>query len=141
MKITQLDALKQTAQRAKGYVAKMIGELSSATLVAIQEMEQAKADRTTSVTVIIPDTGWAADSTWPEYPLCWDIAAPEITAEDCATVALMPDSLAAAAACGLCPACETQAGRIRLWAQKAPDKALAAAYRITQGTGTGKKEV
>lgn len=139
MKITQLDALKQTAQRAKGYASKLIGELSSATLDAMQEMERAKADRTASVTVSIPAAGWAADSTWPEYPLRWDIAAPEVTAEDCATVALMPDSLAAAAACGLCPACETQAGRIRLWAKKAPDKALAAAYRVAQGAE--KKEV
>lgn len=138
-KITQLDALRQTAQRAKSYAAKLTSDVSSATLEAMQEMERAKADRMSSVSVSIPATGWAADSTWPEYPLRWDIAAPEVTAEDCATVALMPDSLAAAAACGLCPACETQAGRIRLWAKKAPDKALAAAYRVTQGAE--KKEV
>lgn len=52
MKITQLDALKQTAQRAKGYTAKLTGEVSAAVLDAIKEMDRAKADRVASVKLI-----------------------------------------------------------------------------------------
>lgn len=132
-KITQLDALKQTAQRAKGYTAKLTGEVSAAVLDAIKEMDRAKADRVASVTITIPAAGWVADSKWAEYPLRYDVTAASITAADHVAVTVLPDSLSTAATCGLCPVCETQAGKLRIWARKAPSKSLNASYAILQG--------
>lgn len=131
--ITLLEHLKLTAQGAKVCASKLISELSAATLDAIQEMDRAKADRVASVTITIPAAGWVADSKWAEYPLRYDVAAAGITAADHVAVTVLPDSLSTAATCGLCPVCETQAGKLRIWARKAPSKSLNASYAILQG--------
>ena len=124
--------LKLVAQEAKKYAASLASELSNATLEAMQEMDVAKADRLSSVSVIIKADGWAKDETWEEYPMRYDITAADVTATDRADI-LSPNSLTAAMDCGVCQTCETQAGKICIWARKAPAEALTAEYRIIQG--------
>ena len=67
--------LKLVAQEAKKYAASLASELSNATLEAMQEMDVAKADRLSSVSVIIKADGWVKDETWEEYPMRYDITA------------------------------------------------------------------
>lgn len=73
------------------------------------------------------------DETWEEYPLRHDITAAGVTAADRADVILSPGSLTAAAECGICQTCETQNGKICIWAKKAPGESLTAEYQIIQG--------
>ena len=125
--------LKQVAQEAKKYAAGLASELSDATLEAMQEMDNAKADKISAVTVTIKADGWVKDETWEEYPLRYDITVNDVTATDRADIILSPNSLTAAMDCGVCQTCETQAGKICIWARKAPAEALTAEYRIIQG--------
>lgn len=131
--ITLLEHLKLTAQGAKVWASKLISELSAATLDAMQEMERAKADRISSVSITIPPTGWVSDSAWPNYPLRCDITVKEVKSDDYVSITLSPNSLAAASKCGLCQTCATQNGKISLWAQTAPTEVLNASYLISQG--------
>lgn len=103
------------------------------TLEAMQEMDRAKVDRLSSVPVTIKADGWVKDETWEEYPLRYDITVNDVTATDRADIILSPNSLTAAMDCGVCQTCETQAGKICIWARKAPAEALTAEYRIIQG--------
>ena len=96
-------------------------------------MDRAKVDRLSSVSVTIRADGWVEDETWEEYPMRYDITAADVTATDRADIILSPNSLTAAMDCGVCQTCETQAGKIRIWARKAPAEALTAEYRIIQG--------
>lgn len=125
--------LKQVAQEAKKYAAGLASELSDATLEAMQEMDNAKADKISAVAVTISTDGWVEDGTWEDYPLRYDITAAGVTAADRADVILSPGSLSAATECGVCQTCETQNGKICIWARTAPAEALSAEYRITQG--------
>lgn len=96
-------------------------------------MDNAKADKISAVTVTISTDGWVEDGTWEDYPLRYDITAAGVTAADRADVILSPGSLSAATECGVCQTCETQNGKICIWARTAPAEALSAEYRITQG--------
>lgn len=125
--------LKLVAQEAKKYAAGLVSELSDATLEAMQEMDNAKADKISAVAVTISTDGWVEDKTWKDYPLRYDITTTGMTAADRADVILSPGSLRAATECGVCQTCETQEGKIRIWARTAPAEALTAEYRIIQG--------
>lgn len=114
--------LKLVAQEAKKYAAGLASELN-----------RAKVDRLSSVPVTIKADGWVKDETWEEYPLRYDITVNDVTATDRADIILSPNSLTAAMDCGVCQTCETQAGKICIWARKAPAEALTAEYRIIQG--------
>lgn len=134
MKIIALAThLKQVAQAAKAYTDSLIGETAKETIKAIKEMDRAKADKVSAVAVTISVDGWAEDETWEEYPMRYDITAADVTATDHADIILSPNSLTAAMDCGVCQTCETQAGKICIWAKKAPAEALTAEYRIIQG--------
>lgn len=125
--------LKLLAQKAKQYTAGLVSELSAATLEAMKEMDNAKVDKISAVAVTISTDGWVEDETWEEYPLRHDITAAGVTAADRADVILSPGSLTAAAECGICQTCETQNGKICIWAKKAPGESLTAEYQIIQG--------
>ncbi len=90
-----------------------------------------KADKATPVACTILSTGWKQDSS--DYPFYYDIPAEDVTQKDRADVTLAISSLAAASRCGLCPTCETLAGRIRLRAMAVPETALGAEYKIDCG--------
>jgi len=82
--------------------------------------------------VTIPTSGWGSDSTegWPKY---YDISVSGVAANDRANIDLPPAGLVTAAACGLCPCCETLAGKIRIRAVSVPTVAMTAQYRIEKG--------
>lgn len=125
--------LKLVAQAAKAYTDSLISETAKETIKAIKEMDRAKVDKVSSVSVTIKADGWVEDETWEEYPMRYDITAADVTATDRADIILSPNSLTAAMDCGVCQTCETQAGKICIWARKAPAEALTAEYRIIQG--------
>ena len=83
--------------------------------------------------VVIPTTGWSQDS--GVYPYYYDIPAEGVTAKDRADLALAPASIAAAAACGMCPATETLAGVIRVRAAKIPTAEMSGEYWGMKGKG------
>lgn len=125
--------LKQVAQAAKTYTDSLISETAKETIKAIKEMDRAKVDKISAVAVTISTDGWVEDETWKDYPLRYDITATGVTAADRVDVILSPGSLSAATECGVCQTCETQDGKIRIWARTAPAEALTAEYRIIQG--------
>lgn len=125
--------LKLVAQEAKAYTDSLISETAKETIKAIKEMDRAKVDKISAVAVTISTDGWVEDGTWEEYPMRYDITAADVTATDCADIILSPNSLTAAMDCGVCQTCETQTGKICIWAKKAPAEALTAEYRIIQG--------
>lgn len=125
--------LKLVAQEAKAYTDSLISETAKETIKEIKEMDRAKVDKISAVAVTISTDGWVEDETWEEYPMRYDITAADVTTTDRADIILSPNSLTAAMDCGVCQTCETQAGKICIWARKAPAEALTAEYRIIQG--------
>jgi len=79
----------------------------------------------------IPTSGWSSDST-AGFPCYYDLAVRGVTADDRADVLIPAAGASAAAACGLCPATETLAGKIRLRAASAPTSAISAMYWISK---------
>lgn len=122
--------LKQVAQAAKAYTDSLISETAKETIKA---MDRAKVDKISAVAVTISTDGWVEDETWEEYPMRYDITAADVTATDRADIILSPNSLTAAMDCSVCQTCETQTGKICIWAKKAPAEALTAEYQIIQG--------
>ena len=78
----------------------LVAKLAKTATEAIEELEQAKADRAQSVAITIPATGWASE-TGGDYPHYYDIAAEGVTASDRAEITIAPGSLGTAKACGL----------------------------------------
>ena len=101
--------------------------------VTREELDGVKADKSEGVAVVIPTTGWSQDS--GVYPYYYDIPADGVTAKDRADLALAPASIAAAAACGVCPATETLAGVIRVRAAKTPEAEMSGEYWVMKGKG------
>lgn len=86
-----------------------------------------------SIVVTIPASGWSEDTTYADYPYCYDIAVSGITAKDRVGITIAPGSLATAVVCKLCPTNNTMAGKIRIWAKAVPTAAISAEYWLDQG--------
>lgn len=137
--------MRAAAQRAHDFTAAVAGAAAD----AIEEMGATKADKGQSMNAIIPTTGWVADEVTPDpedggeievgqdlqYPQHYDIAA-QVTENDRADVIIETASLRDAGNCGICPTTETLAGKIRVRAQKAPDKEIRVQCWITKGVTT-----
>lgn len=130
-KLTVFDQLKTSMARAKGWASSQVAQVAQAAAEAMEELDGVKADKSEGVAVVIPTTGWSQDS--GVYPYYYDIPAEGVTAKDRADLALAPASIAAAAACGVCPATETLAGVIRVRAAKTPEAEMGGEYRIYKG--------
>ena len=130
-KLTVFDQLKTSMARAKGWASSQVAQVAQAAAEAMEEMDAVKADKSEGVAVTIPATGWSQDS--GAYPYYYDIPAEGVTAKDRADLALAPASIAAAAACGVCPATETLAGVIRVRAAKTPEAEMSGEYWICKG--------
>lgn len=127
MAVVTFDHLKSLAVKARSEIA----EVASAVADALEELEAQKPDKSQEVAATIPAAGWSSDTN--AYPKYYDITAASVTATDEVRVNLDPVSVSAAVACGLCPTCETLAGKIRLRAMKVPAAAIAVKYRIQTG--------
>lgn len=131
-KITVFEHLKACAEEARDYAGGLVAKLAKTATEAIEELEQAKADKAQSVAITIPATGWASDS-GGDYPHYYDIAAEGVTANDRAAITIAPGSLGTAKTCGLCATNETMAGKIRVRAINIPAEAISAEFWIEDG--------
>lgn len=133
-----LNALFSSLIQIKGTVDDNTSAVSGlgqdfAEMVSLTTQELAgKQDKRSAVAVTLPVSGWGSDST-ADYPRYYDITVSGVTARDRANVDIAPAALGTAAACGLCPTCETLAGKIRLRARTVPAAAIAAEYWIEKG--------
>lgn len=131
-KITVFEHLRACAEEARDYAGGLVARLAKTATEAIEELEQAKADKAQSVAITIPATGWASDS-GGDYPHYYDIAAEGVTANDRAAITIAPGSLGTAKTCGLCATNETMAGKIRVRAIQVPAEAISAEFWIEDG--------
>ena len=131
-KVTVFEHLKACAEEARDYAGGLVAKLAKTATEAIEELEQAKADKAQSVAITIPATGWASDS-GGDYPHYYDIAAEGVTANDRAAITIAPGSLGTAKTCGLCATNETMAGKIRVRAIQVPAEAISAEFWIEDG--------
>lgn len=132
-KLILTEHLKACAEAAKNFTNGLVAELAQTVTEAMQEMEAVKADKQSSVSITVPTTGWGIDEASESYPNYYDIIAAGVTANDRADIAIAPNSMDAAVACGMCPTSETLEGKIRVWARSVPTDAIVAEYRLNQG--------
>ena len=132
-KLTAAEHLKLCATAVKGFVNKLMGDFTTATVEALEEIEAAKADKTTAVTVSIPITGWVTDESVSYYPYYYDFTVSGAAAGDRASVTIAPASQRAAIDCGICPTNETMTGKIRIRTKRPPAEVIHAEYRIEKG--------
>lgn len=126
-----IKAIRTTAVQSGTAVA-ALAESTAASLEEIDGLLGEKQNKSNAFSVTIPTTGWGSDST-AGYPKYYDITVAGMTVTDQASVIIVPASLKAAAACGLCPVCETMAGKLRIRAAKAPTASLTATYYFSKG--------
>ena len=96
-------------------------------------MDSGKLDKTNAVAVSIPASGWGSDTSVAAYPKYYDLAVTGITAKDRASVYIAPTSIQTAKSCGICPTCETLAGKIRIRSAQIPSAAIAVQYWVEKG--------
>lgn len=132
-KLTLTEHLRACAEAAKNFTNGLVAELAQTVTEAMQELETVKADRQDSVSISIPTTGWGVDEASESYPNYYDITAAGVTVKDRADIAIAPNSMDAAVACGMCQTNETLEGKIRVWAKTVPTEAISAEYRLNQG--------
>lgn len=130
-KIMVLDHLRACAERAKTFASGLVADLSKSTVDALEEMENLKADKQSGIPLTISTSGWATDGA--AYPYYYDLAAEGVTVRDRAEIRLSPASMGTAKDCGLCPASETMAGKIRLRAASVPTEEITGEYWIEYG--------
>lgn len=100
---------------------------------ALSEMDSEKLDKTNEVSVSISASDWKSDTSVGDYPYYYDLAVTGLTAKDKASVIIAPTSVKTAVSCGICPTCESLAGKIRIRSEKAPSAAVAVRYWIEKG--------
>ena len=127
-KTTTTEQLKAAMLQVKDVMAQ-VAQAAAQDLAALKE---SKADKLTGVSIVIPAEGWEQDNTAGDPRYC-DIAVTGVTARDRVCMNLAPSALTIAAACGLCPVCETLNGKIRLRAVSIPTAAMTANYWIEAG--------
>ncbi|MCM1236292.1 MAG: hypothetical protein NC489_39935 [Ruminococcus flavefaciens] len=135
MKTTTETQLEAAMQKIKGLLSQIIqATAKDIKALTAADVGAAAANHThiSATSATIQKTGWKSDST-ATYPNYYDIAVSGVTASDRASVDIAPAALSTAADCGLCPACETLAGVIRLRAVSVPAAAMAATYWVEKG--------
>lgn len=136
--ISQIVQARKTADETASAVSGLesdLQDLAERTAAALDGLTAAKQDKLSAVSVTIPTSGWASDSTGG-YPYYYDITAEWydwVSARDRATVVIAPASMSTAVACGLCPVCETLTDKIRIRAASIPTAVLSAVYYIEKG--------
>ncbi len=86
-------------------------------------------------TISIPKTGWTKGTGIYEYTI--DIPSESITENLIPILTILPTSVDEAASCGLCPACETVNGALRLYAKKEPQTAMEGSLTLIFPKGGG----
>ena len=86
-------------------------------------------------TISIPKTGWTKGTGIYEYTI--DIPSESITENLIPMLTILPTSVGEAASCGLCPACETISGALRLYAKNEPQTAMEGSLTLIFPKGGG----
>lgn len=123
--------IKQTADESSSAVSGLGEDFAEFSEVAAQDAAR-KQDKPKATACSIPAAGWESDKT-SGYPKYYDMPVAGVTEKDRVDITLAPAGLSAAVKCGLCPTCESLAGKVRLRAASVPDAAIAAEYWIEQG--------
>lgn len=103
------------------------------------DLDEILSDELPTIKSIVPftiaNTGWQDESTG-DYAKSLEVTVTGITTLDNVVISIDKESLPVAAVCGLCPTCEVNAGKIRVYARKAPASDISASMTIL-GTGKG----
>lgn len=127
-KVPFVASLVDLASKAKAYM----DNLTVQTLEAIASDLESKADRPQIIAGAIGTTGWQP-SELAEYPYFYDLTVAGVTSSDIPTIRIAPASQATAAACGLCPTCESIPGAVRLLAVQPPAAEIQGELTIEKG--------
>jgi len=100
---------------------------------ALATLDDEKLDKTNAVAASIPVSGWKSDASVAAYPKYYDLTATGVTDKDRVAVYIAPASVQMAISCGVCPTCETLAGKIRIRAAQVPTSAIKVQYWIEKG--------
>lgn len=128
-KLTSLEHFQSGLQRSREFA----GEVAETAAAAIEEIDNEKMQKSNSVSIMIPTTGWKDDSSNAEYPKYYDIPITDVTAADLALVFISPESQTVANNCVMNPLCNTIEGAVRINAQKTPSSVISAEIRIFGG--------
>ena len=128
-KLTTLSQMRSVAEK----VSSFIGSVIQTVVDALEEIENSKADKSESVSITIPTSGWKSDSTVSDYPYYYDLTASNVIANDCISIMISPSSQQTAMKCGMCPTNESFAGVIRIRSTNIPSSTILAQYWIEQG--------
>lgn len=126
-KTVMLEHIKNGFLRVKS----LVSELTTIVIDTIEELDNDKLDKISSVSVSIHASGWKSDNNI--YPKYYDINAGGVTKNDIAEVVIAPESLSTVKECGLCPTCETLVDNIRIRAANVPTMDINAEYWIMNG--------
>lgn len=129
--LSKIAQIKQTADGLSSAVSGLGEDLANFSQATAQSVAK-KQDKPQATSCTIPTTGWASDET-AGYPNYYDLPVTGVTATDRVEITLAPAGINTAVQCGLCPTCESLAGKIRLRAASVPSAAIAAEYWIEQG--------
>ena len=134
-KVAVLGHLGDCMETVKVFIQSLVAELAQSATEAIEEVGNVKEDKSEAVPVTILASGWETECEHglEQYPSCYDIEAPGITANDRAEITIAPESLEPAGACGLCLTNQTLEGKIRIWAARVPSEEITAEYWIESG--------
>lgn len=141
-----INFIKQTRQASDATASDVSGlqediqGLASQTVQTFEQVDQAladldseKQDKTNAASCSIPATGWVEDTSVADFPNYYDLAVADVTAIDRVDIQIAPNSVQTAVDCGICPTCETLAGKIRVRAKQIPAAAISAEYWIEKG--------
>jgi len=117
-KAVRLKHLVEEATAAKQHMTVEVGALAQDILDLIPS----------PAAMTLPAAGWTNSSGITDYPYFYDLPVAAATATDAAEVCIDATGQVTAAACGLCPTCETRAGSIRFYAAAAPTAAITGNY-------------
>lgn len=101
---------------------------------ALAEIDNEKLSKTSEITTNISTSGWQSDTSVSNYPYYYDLTITGVTVNDRVSVIIAPASVKTAVSCGICPTCESLAGKIRIRSVQIPSSVIAVRYRIEKGT-------
>lgn len=129
-KCPDLTQLREIAERVEGRIA----AVASASLDAISQIADIKADKAEFASVTLQPSGWKQNPNAivkaAGYPLAFDAPVEGVTEADGSESILDPASLTEATKCGLCPTTDTGGGYIRFYAVTAPTNSITLQVRV-----------
>ena len=125
---SDVSGLREDIQGLAEQVSATFGQVDE----VLEAMDSEKQDLTNEVSASIPASGWS-DASDEDYPKYYDLVAAGITAKDSVSVIIAPTSVKTAVSCGICPTCETFAGKIRIRSAQVPSVAISVRYWIEKG--------